>query len=298
MIGSVTCRLTSMIRRLRASRRDVGDPATALRFSSRPRPLCSSRRSTASKAAGLACPTVRMALEKPLGTDLNSSREINDAVAARFPRRPHVPDRPLSRQGNGPEPARAAVRQLAVRAAVERAHIDHVQITVAETVGLEGRADYYDAPARCATWSRTTCCSCSRWWRWSRRPTSTRPRCATKRSRCCARCGRSRGRTSKPRVTGQYTRGAIDGEPVPGYDEELGHDSQTETFVAIKAHVDNWRWKGVPFYLRTGKRMPAARHRNLHPVQGRALFDLRLARRDDQAEQADDRRSSRKRTSA
>jgi glucose-6-phosphate 1-dehydrogenase len=57
-------------------------------------------------------------------------------------------------------------------------------------------------------------------------------------------------------VTGQYTRGAIDGEPVPGYAEEIGHDSQTETFVALKVHVDNWRWKGVPFYLRTGKRMP------------------------------------------
>ncbi|MFL6800200.1 MAG: glucose-6-phosphate dehydrogenase, partial [Sphingomicrobium sp.] len=57
-------------------------------------------------------------------------------------------------------------------------------------------------------------------------------------------------------VTGQYQRGAIDGAPVPGYADEIGHDSQTETFVALKAHIDNWRWKGVPFYLRTGKRMP------------------------------------------
>jgi glucose-6-phosphate 1-dehydrogenase len=57
-------------------------------------------------------------------------------------------------------------------------------------------------------------------------------------------------------VTGQYRAGAIDGQPVPGYDEELGRDSDTETFVAIKAHLDNWRWKGVPFYLRTGKRLP------------------------------------------
>jgi glucose-6-phosphate 1-dehydrogenase len=57
-------------------------------------------------------------------------------------------------------------------------------------------------------------------------------------------------------VIGQYARGAIDGEPVPGYADEVGHDSGTETFVALKAHIDNWRWKGVPFYLRTGKRMP------------------------------------------
>ena len=67
------------------------------------------------------------------------------------------------------------------------------------------------------------------------------------------------------------------------------HDSSTETFVALKAHIDNWRWKGVPFYLRTGKRMPARDDRDLHPVQGRAVFDLRLARRDDPAEQADHR---------
>jgi len=58
-------------------------------------------------------------------------------------------------------------------------------------------------------------------------------------------------------VAGQYTAGAVDGKAVPGYLEELGHASRTETFVAIRAHIDNWRWSGVPFYLRTGKRMPS-----------------------------------------
>ena len=58
-------------------------------------------------------------------------------------------------------------------------------------------------------------------------------------------------------VKGQYGAGAIDGQPVKGYAEELGKASNTETFVAVKAFVDNWRWQGVPFYLRTGKRMPA-----------------------------------------
>ena len=56
-------------------------------------------------------------------------------------------------------------------------------------------------------------------------------------------------------VTGQYREGAVTGAPVKGYAEELGRASDTETFVALKAHVDNWRWAGVPFYLRTGKRM-------------------------------------------
>ncbi len=56
-------------------------------------------------------------------------------------------------------------------------------------------------------------------------------------------------------VIGQFQAGSIAGQPVTGYIEELGHPSRTETFVAIKAHVDNWRWHNVPFYLRTGKRL-------------------------------------------
>jgi glucose-6-phosphate 1-dehydrogenase len=65
------------------------------------------------------------------------------------------------------------------------------------------------------------------------------------------------GQVGSETVAGQYTAGAIDGQPVPGYLDELGHASRTETFVAIRAHIDNWRWSGVPFYLRTGKRLPS-----------------------------------------
>lgn len=63
---------------------------------------------------------------------------------------------------------------------------------------------------------------------------------------------------SAKRVTarGQYAAGAINGEAVPGYADELGDDSDIETFVAIRADIDNWRWQGTPFYLRTGKRLP------------------------------------------
>ena len=57
-------------------------------------------------------------------------------------------------------------------------------------------------------------------------------------------------------VFGQYVKGAVEGKAVPGYVDELERPSTTETFVALKAHVDNWRWAGVPFYLRTGKRLP------------------------------------------
>ena len=65
--------------------------------------------------------------------------------------------------------------------------------------------------------------------------------------------------TARDTVTGQYIKGASGTEFVPGYIDELGKPSDTETFVAVKAHIDNWRWQGVPFYLRTGKRMPTRR---------------------------------------
>ena len=62
-------------------------------------------------------------------------------------------------------------------------------------------------------------------------------------------------------VRGQYGPGTVDGKQVPGYRQEKGvkPDSATETFVALKLHVDNWRWSGVPFYLRTGKRLAKPR---------------------------------------
>ena len=96
------------------------------------------------EAAGLACPTVRMALEKPLGIDLQSSREINDAVAIAFPEeRTFRIDHYLGKE--------TVQNLLALRFANllfeplwNSAHIDHVQITVAETIGVEGRGDYYD----------------------------------------------------------------------------------------------------------------------------------------------------------
>jgi glucose-6-phosphate 1-dehydrogenase len=71
----------------------------------------------------------------------------------------------------------------------------------------------------------------------------------------------------------------INGQPVKGYAEELGGQSNTETFVALKAHIDNWRWKGVPFYLRTGKRLMAKESEiviRFHPVP-HSIFSSRGA---------------------
>jgi glucose-6-phosphate 1-dehydrogenase len=210
--------------------------------------------------AGLSGAKVRLALEKPLGTDLSSSREINDAVAAVFPEeRTFRIDHYLGKE--------TVQNLLALRFGNRlfepmwnASGIDHIQITVSETVGLEGRAGYYDGsgalrdmvqnhmlqllalvamepPATfAATEVRDEKVKVLR---------SLRPIDAAAVQSCS--------------VIGQYAEGAVAGKPVPGYLDELGRRSATETFVALKAHVDNWRWKGVPFYLRTGKRLPTRR---------------------------------------
>ena len=207
--------------------------------------------------AGLACPTVRMALEKPLGSDLESSREINDAVASAFPEdRTFRIDHYLGKE--------TVQNLLALRFANvmfeplwNSAHIDHVQITVAETIGLEGRGDYYDQSGALRDMVQNHMLQLLALV--AMEPPSDFNAAAVRDEKVkVLRALRliSAADVEAVTVTGQYTRGAIDGETVPGYDEEVGSDSQTETFVALKAHVDNWRWKGVPFYLRTGKRMP------------------------------------------
>ncbi|HEV2594469.1 MAG TPA: glucose-6-phosphate dehydrogenase [Sphingomicrobium sp.] len=208
-------------------------------------------------AAGLACPTVRMALEKPLGTDLESSLEINDAVAAHFPEdRTFRIDHYLGKE--------TVQNLLALRFANllfeplwNSTHIDHVQITVAETVGLEGRGDYYDGSGALRDMVQNHMLQLLALV--AMEPPSDFNATAVRDEKVkVLRALRpiTSGDVEATTVTGQYGRGAIKGEPVPGYLEELGRNSSTETFVALKAHIDNWRWKGVPFYLRTGKRMP------------------------------------------
>ena len=209
------------------------------------------------EAAGLACPTVRMALEKPLGTDLESSREINDAVASAFPEdRIFRIDHYLGKE--------TVQNLLALRFANllfeplwNAAHIDHVQITVAETIGLEGRGDYYDGTGALRDMVQNHMLQLLTLVAMEP-PTDFDPTAVRDEKVKVLRALRPIGGPDIEAncVIGQYGRGAIDGEPVPGYAEELGRESGTETFVALKAHIDNWRWKGVPFYLRTGKRMP------------------------------------------
>ena len=204
-------------------------------------------------ASGLASEKARIGLEKPLGTSLETSREINDAVARAFPEeRTFRIDHYLGKE--------TVQNLLALRFANimfeplwNAAHIDHVQITVAETVGLEGRVGFYDGAGALRDMVQNHMLQLLALV--AMEPPSSYDATAIRDEKVkVLRSLRYVGPDET--VTGQYRAGAIAGQPVPGYDEELGKDSQTETFVAIKAHVDNWRWKGVPFYLRTGKRLP------------------------------------------
>ena len=203
--------------------------------------------------AGLDGETVRIGLEKPLGTDLESSCEINDAVAAAFTEdRIFRIDHYLGKE--------TVQNLLALRFANllfepiwNANHIDHVQITVAETVGLESRVGYYDDSGALRDMVQNHMLQLLALV--AMEPPGSFDATAVRDEKVkVLRALRQVGESET--VTGQYRAGAIGGQAVPGYDDELGKDSDTETFVAIKAHVDNWRWKGVPFYLRTGKRLP------------------------------------------
>ncbi|BBC72119.1 glucose-6-phosphate dehydrogenase [Altererythrobacter sp. B11] len=208
------------------------------------------------QGAGLTGEGARISLEKPLGIDLASSREINDAVAAAFPEsRIFRIDHYLGKE--------TVQNLIALRFANimfeplwNSQHIDHVQITVAETVGLESRVDFYDEAGALRDMVQNHMLQLLALVAMEP-PTSFDSSAVRDEKVKVLRALRPIGPGES--VTGQYRAGATGGQIVPGYDEELGRESDTETFVALKAHVDNWRWKGVPFYLRTGKRLPKRR---------------------------------------
>ncbi len=208
-------------------------------------------------AAGLTGTGVRLALEKPLGSDLASSRLINDAVAAAYPEdRTFRIDHYLGKE--------TVQNLLALRFGNtffeplwNAGGIDHIQISIGETVGLEGRGEYYNGMGALRDMVQNhmlqllSLVAMEPPARFD--PTSVRDE-KVKVLRALRPIDRAGVATHT--VRGQYTAGAIAGAPVRGYVDEFGAASDTETFVAVKAHVDNWRWQGVPFYLRTGKRLP------------------------------------------
>jgi glucose-6-phosphate 1-dehydrogenase len=218
----------------------------------------------------------RLVFEKPFGHDLQSARELNQTIRKALTERQifridhylgkeTVQNILVFRFGNGIfEPI------------WNRRYIDHVQITVAETVGVEKRGGYFDMAGTLRDMvpnhlfqlvSLTTMEppisfeSESVHDEQSKILHAIQPLSAEDVLRCAVR--------------GQYGEGEVDGQHVPAYRSEQGvpPDSRTETFVALKLMIDNWRWADVPFYLRTGKRL-AGRHTEVAIQFKRAPFVL------------------------
>jgi glucose-6-phosphate 1-dehydrogenase len=206
----------------------------------------------------LAGANARVVVEKPVGKDLASARALNETIGAVFPEeRIYRIDHYLGKE--------TVQNLLALRFANalfeplwNAAHIDHVQITVAESLGVEGRAGYYDTAGALRDMIQNhmlqLLCLVAM------EPPAMLDADAVRDEKLKVL------RSLKPIdassighniIRGQYRAGAGAKGPVPGYLEELGEAaSNTETFVALKINVENWRWAGAPFYLRTGKRLP------------------------------------------
>jgi len=209
-------------------------------------------------SAGVLTPKTRVVLEKPIGHDLPSAKAINDEVGAVFD------ERQIFRIDHylGKETVQNLMALRFANSLFEplwsHTAIDHVQITVAETVGVEGRAGYYNnaGALRDMLQNHMLQLLCLV----AMEPPSSFTADAVRDEKLKvlrALEPMSNGALATRIARGQYQAGAIDGKAVPGYLEELGgaNTSNTETFVALKAQVENWRWAGVPFYMRTGKRM-------------------------------------------
>jgi len=210
--------------------------------------------------AGLATPNSRIVLEKPIGRDLASSRAINDGVGAVFDeQRTFRIDHYL-----GKETVQNLLvlrfANMLVEPLWSRATIDHVQITVAEELGVESRAEYYDKSGALRDMVQNHMLQLLCLVALESPNSMNADAIRTEKLKVLSALRRiDAPDVAAKTVRGQYKAGLIGGAKAPAYAEEVGKATRTETFVAIKAEVDNWRWAGVPFYLRTGKRMGARR---------------------------------------
>ncbi|MEO0573965.1 MAG: glucose-6-phosphate dehydrogenase [Pseudomonadota bacterium] len=206
---------------------------------------------------GLIEPSTRIVLEKPVGSDRESAREINDAVGQYFEesqiyRIDHYLGKETVQNLSALRFANSLLEPL-----WNRTHIDHVQISVAEHIGTGNRAQFYNHTGALRDMVQNhmlqLLCLVA-----MEPPLSMNHDDVRNEKIKVLKALRPITTESVKRATarGQYAAGAVAGEAVAGYADELGDKSDIETFVAIRADIDNWRWSGTPFYLRTGKRLP------------------------------------------
>jgi glucose-6-phosphate 1-dehydrogenase len=198
---------------------------------------------------------VRLIVEKPFGHDLESARHLNELI------REHFDESEVFRIDHylGKETVQ---NMLALRFANgifepiwNRQFIDHVQITVAESMGIEGRAAFYERAGAIRDIFQNHLLQLVAIT--AMEPPSDFTADSVRNEKVkVLRSLHTPG--PKSVVRGQYGRGFVEGEEVPAYREEDGVDplSETETFVAAKLYVDNWRWADTPYYVRMGKRLP------------------------------------------
>jgi len=207
-------------------------------------------------SAGLVNAEARIVLEKPLGESLRTANQINDCISSVFDEsRVFRIDHFLGKE--------AVQNLLALRfgnALFEplwrNGHIDHVQISVLETVGVENRGAYYDRAGAMRDMLQNhllqLLCLVA-----MEAPVHFEPEAVRNEKLKILEALRpiTGMDVQDQTVRGQYSKGKRAGEVLPAYyfEKSVDHDSNTETFVALKAEIDNWRWAGVPFYLRTGK---------------------------------------------
>jgi glucose-6-phosphate 1-dehydrogenase len=207
---------------------------------------------------GLAAGNARVVLEKPLGHDLASSNKINDEVGEYF--QEHQIYRIDHYLGKEPVQNLMALRfaNTLLEPLWRREWIRDVQITVTEQVGVESRADFYDKTGALRDMVQNHLLQLLTIV--AMEPPASIDADAVRDEKLKIL------RALKPLSTedvhtkvvrGQYRAGAVAGKPVPGYlnEPDVPAGSKTETFVALKVEIQTWRWAGVPFYLRTGKRL-------------------------------------------
>jgi len=212
--------------------------------------------------AAIVTPETRVVLEKPIGRDLESSQEINDTVARVFTEEQvYRIDHYLGKE--------TVMNLLALRFANsifttnwDHNTIDHVQITVAEEVGIEGRWGYFDKSGQLRDMVQNHLMQILTLVAMEPPVNMDGDSIRNEKLKVLKALRPITADTVEEKtVRGQYGPGFIKGKAVPGYHEEEGGNpaSSTESFVAIRVDIDNWRWADVPFYLRTGKRLTTKR---------------------------------------
>ncbi len=208
--------------------------------------------------SGILTDTSRVVMEKPLGHDLQSSQEINDAFAAVFNEDQIFRiDHYLGKE--------TVLNLLALRFANsiftsnwDHNTIDSIQITVAEEVGIEGRWEYFDQTGQLRDMLQNHLLQILTFIAMEP-PVNLEAKSIRREKIKILEALRpiTASNASEKTVRGQYKAGFVRGQEVPGYleEEDANTESTTESFVALRVDIDNWRWADVPFYLRTGKRM-------------------------------------------